>query len=967
MIRKSGFALAAALWLLASCALHAQVSFTHLATQPPDNITSIVTDPTSGDLYAASTLTVIRSTDQGVTWKKTSNTGALNVNMLYVTPGGQLYAAIDKSTSVPNVGLAQYNEATDVWSPVAGAPLNITALVEDNAGNLVAGTGTTGNYGASNPINLGTGLYQYNVAGGTWSTLNSGLPFVPTYSVFPYIKSLTKTPGGLVLAGTYGNGVQQLSGAIWGAYGTGLNNQFVNTLAFTATGALLAGTDVGVSTVANAASAWSTVSTGLPANKPVRTLTINATGTLFAGLGFYVYQNGNLAGDIYSSMDDGASWQNASAGYVGAVVYALHAHSSGNLFLGSAGIWKSANNGGLWSYSMSGVSLASQTVKMMKNSAGHIFVLARNTLLGTRLPYAGVFRSTDNGVNWQQLVNGIKAHMLTDLFIDNQDNIWVAGTSVIPNAPGTGTLLGNPELYKSSNNGLTWVQNTSINVASKSYTFIRQAPSGKIFVASAFGTSGSNISSTTDFNTFDNTLNLPPINGYHTFGLAMNSANNVFLGTETNGIMRSTSGGNPGTFVSITTGDSNPGTITGPIGNTVPMIDPYTGTMLADGTHGSHTGINLYGSAPADNGGNMFPFLNFPTYFARIADVAFANTGKVYLNVQSSQFPQLGFYETQMPLNTNSTFTKTINFGTLSYYFDTLYIDKCGYLYGVGSNAGLNISNGHVNTVAQSVLSAPANGSTGVSVTPTFGWALDCIADTYRIQISTASDFSAIVLDQAAIAANGYPVLPGTLSAGNTYYWRVAGANNLGSGAWSTAASFTTSAIPSGLSLTGVQSRKSHGSSPLTFDLPIDTNVTITGAVTVEPRVIGNGHIIAFQFSGSVNIAGAASITPVGSASTSVAGSEVLVTLTNVPDNQRVTISLGNINGTLQVPPVSLGFRVGDVNNSRSVNSSDISAVKARSGLLTDATNFRFDVNASGAINASDISAVKARSGLVLP
>lgn len=967
MIRRTGNALAALLWLLASYALHAQVSFTHLATQPPDNISSIVSDPTNGDLYAASTLTVIRSTDQGVTWKKTSNTGALNVNMLYVTPGGQLYAAIDKSTSAPNVGLVQYNKVTDVWSPVAGAPLNITALIEDNAGNLVVGTGTTGNYGTSNPINLGTGIYQYIIAGSTWSAINAGLPFVPTYSVFPFIKSLKKTPGGLVLAATYGNGVQQLNGTTWSAYGSGLNNQFVNTLAFTTVGALLAGTDVGVSTVANAASAWSAVSTGLPASKPVRTLTINTTGTVFAGLGFYVYQNGNLAGDIYSSTNNGASWQNASTGYVGAVVYDLHVHSSGNLFLGSAGIWKSANNGALWTYSISGVSLASQTVKMMKNSAGHIFVLARNSLLATRLPYAGVFRSTDNGVNWQQLVNGIKAHILTDLFIDNQDNIWVAGTSVIPNAPGSGTLLGNPELYKSGNNGLTWVQNTSINVASKSYTFIRQAPSGKILVASAFGTSASNISSTTDFNTFDNSLNLPPINGYHTFGLAINNSNDVFLGTETNGIMRSTTGGNPGTFFSITTGDSNPGTITGPIGNTVPMIDPYTGTMLADGTHGSNTGVNLYGSAPADNGSNMFPFLNFPTYFARVADVAFANTGKVYLNVQSSKFPEVGFYETQMPLNTNSMFTKTINVGTLSYYFDTLYIDKCGYLYGVGANAGLNISNGHINTVAQSILSSPANGTTGVSVTPTLGWALDCVADTYRVQISTASDFSTIVLDQAAIATNSYPVLPGMLNTSTAYYWRVAGANNLGVGAWSTAASFTTSAIASSLSLTGVQSRKSHGSVPLTFDLPIDTSVAITGAVTVEPRAIGSGHIIAYQFSGTVNIAGSASVTPVGSVSTSAAGSEVLVTLTNVPDNQRVTVSLGNVNGTLNVPPVSLGLLVGDVNNSRSVNSSDISAVKARSGLVTDATNFRFDVNASGAINASDISAVKARSGLVLP
>ena len=80
-----------------------------------------------------------------------------------------------------------------------------------------------------------------------------------------------------------------------------------------------------------------------------------------------------------------------SSGYVGGVIYAMLAHPSGNLLLGSAGIWQSANSGGLWTYSMSGVSLANQTVQFLKNSVGDIFVMCRNNLLATRLPYAGVF------------------------------------------------------------------------------------------------------------------------------------------------------------------------------------------------------------------------------------------------------------------------------------------------------------------------------------------------------------------------------------------------------------------------------------------------------------------------------------------------------------------------------------------------------------------------------------------------
>ena len=91
------------------------------------------------------------------------------------------------------------------------------------------------------------------------------------------------------------------------------------------------------------------------------------------------------------------------------------------------------------------------------------------------------------------------------------------------------------------------------------------------------------------------------------------------------------------------------------------------------------------------------------------------------------------------------------------------------------------------------------------------------------------------------------------------------------------------------------------------------------------------------------------------------------MTLMGVADNQRVTVTLTNVNGAINPPAANIGFLVGDVNNTRSVSAADISGVKARSGQTTSALNFKFDVNATGAISASDISAVKARSGLTLP
>ena len=188
---------------------------------------------------------------------------------------------------------------------------------------------------------------------------------------------------------------------------------------------------------------------------------------------------------------------------------------------------------------------------------------------------------------------------------------------------------------------------------------------------------------------------------------------------------------------------------------------------------------------------------------------------------------------------------------------------------------------------------------------------------------------------------------------------------------------FTTAAIASActvaasftqnVTLVSVNSRKVHGAAG-TYNLPVDRSALINGAVTVEPRVIGAGHSIVFQFSAPVTILGTASATGaiIANATAGAAADEVIVTLTNVADAQRVTVSLTGVNATTNAS-VSLGFLVGDVNNTGSVIASDASAVKARAGQTTNAGNFVYDLNATGVIGASDIAAAKKRIGKALP
>ena len=169
--------------------------------------------------------------------------------------------------------------------------------------------------------------------------------------------------------------------------------------------------------------------------------------------------------------------------------------------------------------------------------------------------------------------------------------------------------------------------------------------------------------------------------------------------------------------------------------------------------------------------------------------------------------------------------------------------------------------------------------------------------------------------------------------------------------------------------LTGVQSRKTHAAAGV-FDLPIDTAQLIGGAITVDPRAIGSGHKIVFQFSASAILpASVTAVDPqgaaIGATSVQTIGTEVIVTLTGIPNNSRVTVSLRN-GATTVYASASVGFMLGDVDNSGDVDAADVSSVKSKSGNVANASNFFNDVGVSGAISASDISAVKSRIGQVL-
>ncbi|MFH0991063.1 MAG: FG-GAP-like repeat-containing protein [bacterium] len=87
-------------------------------------------------------------------------------------------------------------------------------------------------------------------------------------------------------------------------------------------------------------------------------------------------------------------------------------------------------------------------------------------------------------------------------------------------------------------------------------------------------------------------------------------------------------------------------------------------------------------------------------------------------------------------------------------------------------------------------LAAPADNATGLAINPTLSWNSVIGATSYRLQISTLSNFSSLVLNQSGITGLSFQATG--LSNSTTYYWRVSATNTGGEGSFSSTSSFTT-------------------------------------------------------------------------------------------------------------------------------------------------------------------------------
>lgn len=111
--------------------------------------------------------------------------------------------------------------------------------------------------------------------------------------------------------------------------------------------------------------------------------------------------------------------------------------------------------------------------------------------------------------------------------------------------------------------------------------------------------------------------------------------------------------------------------------------------------------------------------------------------------------------------------------------------------------------------------SAPADGSTGQSTSPTLSWSPAFQAETYAIRWSTDPTFTSFNSASTASTSMGLSGLAGA----TTYYWRIQAENSAGASGWTGSCwSFTTETVPP---VTPYPSYPLHGATGLSATVPL--------------------------------------------------------------------------------------------------------------------------------------------------
>lgn len=360
-------------------------------------------------------------------------------------------------------------------------------------------------------------------------------------------------------------------------------------------------------------------------------------------------------------------------------------------------------------------------------------------------------------------------------------------------AVGTGGTI-----IKTTNGGTTWSARSSLT-ANALTSVVFATPTN----AYAVGQFGIILMST---NAGDNWTS--QTTGTNLTSVCFSSANTGYAVGATGTILKTTNGGT--NWTALTSGTTAnltcvffatdlEGYVTGAAGRIQKTTNGGTNwTLLTSGVTGTINSVNFVSTTlgwacgaagtmlNTTNGGTNWVSQALGTNTANITCVNFQNVSTGWATGQTGR---INF--TANSGNNWSTQTSGTNSNLTSIY---MVNTTTGWI--VGDNGTiLKTTTGGLSVPTAPVLTAPANNSSNISTTPTFTWNAVNGAASYKILISTVSNFG-IITDSAIVTTNSYTIAPGKLQNASAYFWKVNASNAVGTSAYSTTFNFSTTLTP---------------------------------------------------------------------------------------------------------------------------------------------------------------------------
>jgi photosystem II stability/assembly factor-like uncharacterized protein len=197
----------------------------------------------------------------------------------------------------------------------------------------------------------------------------------------------------------------------------------------------------------------------------------------------YLFVSGDGIG-VYQSSDGGANWQSSSTGLVALKNYVntLVVRDS-TIFAGTeeSGVFRSTDGAASWTSANNGLSSPLISALLVQDNA--IFAAAWPAIVGgTGFRPGGIFRSTDDGINWTSVSNGLTDSVVysltakgSSIFATTMSGIFSSTNSggswnnICPTIASTSmACIGNDffaavgsGIMKSTDNGVTWASVSS--------------------------------------------------------------------------------------------------------------------------------------------------------------------------------------------------------------------------------------------------------------------------------------------------------------------------------------------------------------------------------------------------------------------------------------------------------------------------------------------------------------------------